>query len=78
MSLNLLEQLADWEVPPPPAQFDAQLHERVNRSLVKAQVIDLVVRGLPWTLAHFARAIVGLFTFTLLGRYEVKPKDKRR
>jgi len=78
MSLNLLEQLADLDVPPPPVQFDAQLHERVNRSLVKSQLIDLIVSGLPWALGHFARAFVGLITFTLIGRYEIKPKDKRR
>ena len=75
---NLLDQLAEWEVPPPPATFDAQLHERVNRSLVAAQLVDLAVSGLPWALLHFGRALVGLVSFTLCGRYETKPKNLRR
>ena len=77
MSLNLLEQLADLEVPPPPEQFDTQLHDRVNRSLVRAQLVDLMLRGFPWALLHFARAVVGLIAFTLTGRYESNSKTKR-
>jgi hypothetical protein len=78
MASNLFEQLADLEVPPPPDQFDRQLHERVNRSLVQTQLVDLIVSGLPWALLHFARAFVGLITFTLTGRYETNPKNQRR
>jgi hypothetical protein len=75
---NLLDRLADWEVPPPPAAFDAQLHERVNRSLVTSQLLDLLVSGLPWALLHFGRALMGLLVFTLSGHYETKSKDRRR
>ena len=75
---DLLEQLADLEVPPPPAQFDAQLHERVNRSLVIWQLTDLVIGGLPWACLHFGRALVGLISYTLTGRYQSKPKNHRR
>ncbi len=31
MAPDLLEQLAQTEVPPPPATFDHQLHDKVNR-----------------------------------------------
>ena len=77
---NLLEQLADLEVPPPPpsAQFDRQLHERVNRSLFIWQMVDLVVSGLPWAMLHFSRALVGLIAFTVTGQYESNPKKPRR
>ena len=77
---NLLEQLADLEVPPPPpsAQFDRQLHQRVNRSLFVWQLVDLVVSGLPWAMLHFSRALVGLIAFTITGQYEAKPKKPRR
>ena len=78
MAPNLLEQLADLEVPPPPAQFDAQLHDRVNRSLLRAHLVDLALRGFPWALAHFGRAVIGLIAFTLTGRYEPNSKTKRR
>jgi hypothetical protein len=75
---NLLEQLADLEVPPPPAHFDKQLHERVNRSLITWQLVDLAVNGLPWALLHLTRAVVGFVSFTLTGRYDRKPKNHRR
>jgi hypothetical protein len=78
MATNLFEQLADLEVPPPPVQFDKQLHERVNRSLVVSQMIDLAVTGLPWALLHFARAFVGLIALTVSGRYETNNKNGRR
>jgi hypothetical protein len=75
---NLLDQLADWEVPPPPVAFDDQLHERVNRSLVTSQLVDLFLGGLPWALLHFGRALTGLIAFTVTGRYETKEKNHRR
>ncbi len=78
MAPDLFEQLAELEVPPPPAQFDAQLHERVNRSLVIGQFIDLAVKALPWAFVHFARAVVGAIVFTLSGRYEPSSKTGRR
>ena len=75
---DLLEKLAEWEVPPPPAQFDAQLHERVNRSLVIWQFVDLLLHGLPWALALFARAVMGLIIFTVTGQYEKDRRKQRR
>jgi len=78
MAIDLFDQLADLEIPPPPVQFDKQLHERVNRSLVTWQLVDLIVTGLPWALLHFGRAFVGFIAFTLTGRYETNTKNGRR
>jgi hypothetical protein len=78
MATNLFERLAEMDVPPPPAQFDAQLHDRVNRSLVTWQLVDLLVRGMPWALGHFAQAMLGCVAFTLTGRYETKTKNGPR
>lgn len=80
MASDLFEQLADLEVPPAPEadEFDRQLHQRVNRSLVTAQLVDLGVKGLPFALVHFLRALVGLLSLTLTGRYDAKPKNGRR
>ena len=77
MATDLFDQLADMDVPPPPARFDQQLHERVNRSLIIGQMIDLVVSAVPWALGQFARAFVGLVLYTLTGRYEMKRKRQR-
>jgi hypothetical protein len=78
MAPNLLEQLADLEVPPPPAQFDTQLHDKVNRALVITQFVDLFVSALPWALAQFGRALLGFVAFTVTGRYESKSKKQHR
>ncbi len=78
MAPNLLEQLADLEVPPPPAQFDTELHDKVNRSLLTTQVVELCVAALPWAFFHFFRAFVGLVIFTVTGRYQTKSKRQRR
>jgi hypothetical protein len=78
MASNLFERLAESEVPPPPARFDTQLHDRVNRTLIGTQLVDLILCGLPWACMQFARAVVGLIAFTLTGRYERDSKNKRR
>jgi hypothetical protein len=78
MTTDVFEQLAEVDVPPTPAQFDAQLHERVNRWLIVGHALDLLLRGLPFALLHFSRAAVGLVAYTLTGRYDADPKNKRR
>ncbi len=77
MATDLFERLADLDVPPPPAQFDTQLHERVNRSLVLGQLMDLFFGAVPWAVVEMSRALFGAALFTLTGRYE-KPKRRRR
>jgi hypothetical protein len=75
---DLLEQLAHLEVQPPPAAFDRELHERVNRSLLTQHLLDLCFGALPWAVAHFARAVAALAAFTLCGRYgNERRKDER-
>ncbi len=77
MATDLFERLAELDVPPPPAQFDDQLHERVNRSLVVGQLMDLVFGAVPWAVVEFSRAVIGSVLFTLTGRYETKPNRRR-
>jgi hypothetical protein len=78
MAPDLLEQLADVEVPPPPAAFDAQLHDKVNRALLLTQFVDLIVTALPWAIVQFSKSLLGLVAFTVTGRYESKSKKRRR
>jgi hypothetical protein len=78
MASNLFQRLAESEVPPPPAQFDTQLHDRVNRTLVGTQLADLLLVGLPWAMLHFSRAVMGLIVLTFTGRFENNPKDRRQ
>jgi hypothetical protein len=78
MAPDMFDRLAELEVPPPPVQFDTQLHERVNRSLLIAQFVDLAVKGVPWALVQFLRATVGALVFTITGRYETSSKNGHR
>jgi hypothetical protein len=80
MANNLLDQLANVDVPPPPppAEFDRQLHERVNRTLLVVQLIDFAVRALPWAVLHFANALRGLVSFTLTGHYQLDRRTRQR
>lgn len=78
MAPDLLEQLAQTEVPPPPATFDSQLHDKVNRALLITQLFDLFLVGMPWAFLQFSRALLGFVSFTVTGRYEPKSKKQSR
>jgi hypothetical protein len=69
---DLLDQLAEMEAPPPPPEFDRQLHERLNRTLAAQHLIDFAVGAVPWALLHFARAVLGAISFSIGGRSEDK------
>jgi hypothetical protein len=74
MATDFLEKLADLEIPAVPDQFDRQLHQRMNRSLVMQQLLDLALSGLPWVALHFAQTLLAAMLFTITGRY---PEDKK-
>ncbi|MEX2113931.1 MAG: hypothetical protein WD845_12145 [Pirellulales bacterium] len=78
MAPDLLERLAQTEVPPPPDTFDRQLHDKVNRTLLITQFVDLFLVGMPWAFLQFSRALLGFVAFTVTGRYEPKSKKQSR
>ena len=67
---DFFEQLAQGEVPPPPPEFDQQLHARVNRSLLFVQLTDLVFGATPGAMMQLARALGGLLTYSVTGKFE--------
>lgn len=73
MSHDLLEQLAGTAVPPPPADFDRSVHQRLNRTLVVGQLIEFVAVVLPLSVLEFARATAAALFFTLSGRFPPTP-----
>lgn len=78
MSDDLLQQLADHEVPPVPETFDENLHGRVNRTLLSRDLVDLGLRATPWAMGIFAQAVVDLLGFTVSGRLRnERPKRSR-
>lgn len=75
MNHDLLERLAESEVPPLPADFDRSVHQRLNQALLVGQFVEMFFRTLPYALAHFALGVLGAVTFTLSGRFpESSPK----
>lgn len=78
MSDNLLEQLAQREVPPVPEDFDEQLHGRVNRTLLSHDLFDLGVRAAPWAMLVFAQSVIDLLGFTVSGRLQNERPKRRR
>ena len=77
MQDRFLEQLAEWEVPPPPEQFDEQLHHRVNDALVVFQVVEFAIRAVPWAMMHFAQALASAIVMSITGRHEPPPSRPR-
>ena len=79
MAQDLFEQLADIEVPPLPENFDHGVHQRVNRILLAAHLVELAVKACTWTCVHFAVALGELVIFTLSGRFRtVRPASEGR
>lgn len=73
MSLNLLDQLSQQPVPPPPSDFGRRVHRRLNDWLLFGQLTDFAVRGLLYAALHFFRALIAGVIFTVTGRHQDKP-----
>ncbi|MGA2616997.1 MAG: hypothetical protein ABSF26_05250 [Thermoguttaceae bacterium] len=74
---DFLEQLAEVEVRQPPPEFDRQLHQRLNRALLIQHLVDLLLGGMPWALAHLGRGVLGWLAFSLTGKFhDRKPGDR--
>ena len=70
MPRDFLEELAEAPVPPLPDTFNRALHDRLNRRLLAGHILDLALRGIGFSFLHFARALAGFFTLTMLGKFE--------
>ena len=73
---SFLDQLADVPVPPPPPDLDNRVHQSVNHWLLAAHLGDLAVRGFPFAVMHFARAVAGALSLTSSGRYPADGNDQ--
>ncbi len=73
---SLLDQLAETEVPIPPDDFEQQLHRRLNDWLLIVHVGDMVAGAFPYAVKHFARAVAGLVSMTLTGKYPTSKNEE--
>ncbi len=76
MANNLLDQLNESEVPPPPREMTRDVHERLNQWLVFAQTADLVLRAFGYAAAYFGEAVLGMISYSLTGKFP--PRDEHR
>ena len=74
---DLLEQLAENDVPPPPQQMQQQAKQQVNRWLLVTQLFELMIRAMPLAAIHFTRAVLGALMYTATGRGESPRRDER-
>ena len=71
---SFLDRLADVEVPVPPREFQQELHGRLNDWLLIAHTGDLIAGAFPFAAMSFARALGGLISLTVTGKYP--PADR--
>lgn len=76
MATDIFEQLADLEVPPPPVEFDRDLHQRLNQSLTAQHVFDLGLRALPCAALELLRAVIGFAALTITGAFPSVTKER--
>jgi hypothetical protein len=74
MATDLFDDLADDTIPEPPDGFDQEFHERLNRTLLTVQTIEMCIRALPWLFRYFGQAVIGAIRFTMIGQYEETSK----
>jgi len=77
MAHNLLDQLHETDVPPPPSQISRGVHVRLNQWLLFAQVMDLVLRAFAYATGHFAAAVLGMVSYSLTGKFSARDGTDR-
>ena len=76
MATDILEQLADTEVPPAPVEkLQKGFADRLNSRLLVQQLLDLMIRGVPYAAWHMTRGMIGVLYYTIAGRF-ARPADK--
>ncbi|MGE0607977.1 MAG: hypothetical protein AB7O62_12855 [Pirellulales bacterium] len=76
MTDDLLEQLAQAEVPPVPAKLSRDVHDSLNRTLLAAHLIDLAIHGTAYACNAFAKGVLHVITLTITGKLQDKKKTE--
>jgi hypothetical protein len=78
MPKGLLETLAEHGVPPVPEELDERFHQRLNRALLAAHLVDFALGAVPCVAVYFLRAVWHLIGSTFTGRFESDRGDRSR
>ena len=72
---DFLEQLAELEVREPPPEFDRQLHQRVNRTLLVQHLVDLLLGAIPGRPCTSPQP-GGMVAFTVTGKFRRRQRAR--
>jgi hypothetical protein len=75
MPQDVLEQLAELEVPSKPVDLQRDVHKRLNVRLLSLHLVDVALRALPYAFVCFSEALAGLVSFSATGRYPKQGDD---
>ena len=78
MAKGLLDSLAEHGVPPVPGELEERVHQRLNRALLAAHLVDLALGAVPWVAVHLLRGVAHLVGSTFTGRFESDRVDRSR
>ncbi|HRX81972.1 MAG TPA: hypothetical protein P5307_23045 [Pirellulaceae bacterium] len=75
MASDLLQTLANDDVPKRPVEMSLQVHQRLNPLLVTLHLAEFVLQTLPYAFFHFLRALRGACLFSLTGEFRNEGED---
>jgi len=78
MAKGLLDSLVEHDIPPVPAELNERVHQRLNRALLAAHLVDLALGAVPYLAVHFLRGVAHLIGATYTGKFESDRGDRSR
>lgn len=75
MASDLLQSLADDDVPARPQELSRRVHDRLNPLLVMLHLAEFAMQTLPYAFFHFFRALLGACLFSLTGEFRNEGED---
>jgi hypothetical protein len=69
--MDLLESLAEVDVPPVPAapDFSAGVRAKLHPRLLAAHVVGFALQALPWAAVQFVGAVLAALQFSVTGTW---------
>lgn len=77
--MDLLESLAEVDVPPVPAApgFSAGVRRKLHPRLLAAHVAGFALQALPWAAVQFVAVVLAAVRFSVTGAWPERPAADR-